>query len=108
MLRRVPLVLVVAGCTQTALPLQQAGTAAPDRALLYQVGLTVLMSDGTLCAGHRPRRDANWNGQLSGCPHPLPYVVRNSDPTTPRVELQRGGAAMGPTADIAGTRFSAP
>lgn len=108
MLHRVALGLILAGCTQTALPLQQTGTAAPERAFLYQVGLTVLMSDETLCAGHRPGRAANWNGQLSGCPHPLPYAVRNSDPATPRVELQRGGAAMGPNADIAGTRFSAP
>ncbi len=102
------LCLTISACTPVIAPNARNGQATPDRALVYPVGLTLLMSDGTLCVGHRPTRAQDWTGQLSGCPHPLPYQVQGSDPTIPRLELRRGGAGTAPLVTVAGQIFSAP
>ncbi|MGB5560496.1 MAG: hypothetical protein WBN04_21080 [Paracoccaceae bacterium] len=107
MLRLLALCLVLGGCAQPATYAQPAAIAEPNRVLLYPAGLNVLMSDGTLCAGHRPGRARDWTGQLSGCPHLLPYEVRGSDPRTPRLELPRGDPATNPSVSVAGVTFAA-
>ncbi|MCU0908421.1 MAG: hypothetical protein MUF73_13500 [Rhodobacteraceae bacterium] len=51
------------------------GGAVPQAAILYPGTLTVLTSDGAMCAGVRPRGAAAWQGQLQGCPGGLSYAV---------------------------------
>ena len=108
MRRAILLCLTLAGCASGAIASRTGGTATPDRAILYPVGVTLLMSDRTLCVGHRPGRARDWTGQLSGCPHLLPYQVRNSDPTLPRLELSKGASGTGPGVTVGSAVFSAP
>ena len=108
MVRPVLFCLLLSACGATATGIRPVGPAAPQRALLYPVGLTLLMSDSTLCVGHRPGRARDWTGQLSGCPHLLPYRVQGSDPTVPRLELRRNADGNLPVVDVAGQVFTAP
>jgi hypothetical protein len=102
------LLLFASACAPVAGLGGPVGRAKPNRAILYPVGLNLLMSDGTLCAGHRPGNAKGWSGQLSGCPHPLSYQVSGSDPTIPRLELHRGEAGQGAAVSVDGVSFSAP
>ena len=108
MLRALALCFLVVACAPSSGPGLTAAATKPSGAIIYPVGLNLLMSDGTLCAGHRPRLARDWTGQLSGCPHPLPYQVQGSDPALPRLELRRGEDGSGPTVSVAGQVFSAP
>ncbi len=107
-MRPVLLCLLLSACGATATGTGPAGPAAPQRALLYPVGLTLLMSDRSLCVGHRPGRARDWTGQLSGCPHLLDYRVQGSDPAISRLELRPGAAGNTPTVSVAGQVFTAP
>jgi hypothetical protein len=49
--------------------------AEPRTAILYPGTLTVLTSDGGLCAGVRPRGAQAWSGRLQGCRADLSYAV---------------------------------
>ena len=102
------LCLALAACTQAPQPSGGGANALPQRAFLYPVGVTLLMSDGTLCAGHRPGRARDWTGQLTGCPHLLPYSVTDADPAIPRLPLQRADtdSADLPRVTVAGLVFT--
>ncbi len=70
--------MALAACAGGA-PGTGAGRAAPAleprAAILYPGTLTVLTSDGGLCAGVRPRGAQAWSGQLQGCRADLTYAV---------------------------------
>ena len=106
--RGVALCLAIAACTPARPPDAPARTAVPQRAILYPVGLTLLMSDKTLCVGHRPGRARDWSGHLAGCPHLLRYEVRDSDPGIVRLELRQGGTGPGAKALVDGRVFAQP
>ena len=109
MTRILGILLVLTACVRLENPNSDSQrNAEPVRAFLYPSGLNVIMSDGTFCSGHRPGRVRNWTGQLSGCPHLLPYTVSNYDPTLPRQELQRVSLAPDSSAIIAGMSFAKP
>ena len=110
MQRAFALWVLLSACAQSVAPIADSRGAMPERALLYPVGVTLLMSDGTLCAGHRPGRTRDWTGQLSGCPHLLPYGVTGSDPSIPRLPLRRATTTIDtrPQVSVAGMIFAAP
>lgn len=65
--------IALAGLGACEMPTPSPRTEMPLRAILYHNSLNVLMSDASLCVGHRPGRLRQWSGQLAGCPHLLPY-----------------------------------
>ncbi len=104
------LCLLLTACAQSGTSVTEGRDAVPERALLYPVGVNLLMSDRTLCVGHRPGRARDWTGQLSGCPHLLTYRVSGSDPSIPRLPLRRATARVDvtPRVEVAGRLFVAP
>ena len=87
-------VLALSGCLQAAPP--EVSQAAPEQAIAYHAGITVTMSDGSLCIAQRPGTALSWSGNLTGCATPLDYVARLPDGQKPRVVLVRNptGAAV--------------
>ena len=81
--------VLLTACTQ---PASVSPGATPERAFLYQDGINVIMSQGSLCIGERPGRALEWTGRLSGCPYLFGYSVRLSQqPTRPRTILSKNG-----------------
>ena len=68
--------IALVGLGACEMPTPSPRTEQPLQAILYHNSLNVLMSDASLCVGHRPGRLREWSGQLAGCPHLLPYSAR--------------------------------
>jgi hypothetical protein len=68
-------VLLLAGCAGTPGPVAAPGGPVPEAAILYPGTLTVLTSDGGMCAGVRPRGAVAWQGPLMGCRGGLSHVT---------------------------------
>lgn len=92
-MKRLALILVLAGCTMQDAP----PAVTPAAAVLYRDTVTVQTSDGALCTGPRNRPGNTWSGTLQGCPHTWPYrVIRNTP--RPRLPLAPGtGGTSGVT-----------
>lgn len=89
-MRRVWVCVFLAACASVPPPQPEARV---DRVILYKDAVSVLMSDGTLCAVDRPGRAVRWSGVTMGCPHALPVRV-NELPDGPREVLGQGGARV--------------
>lgn len=52
--------------------------ARPKQVILYANSLNVIMSENSLCVGHRPGRATEWTGYLSGCRFQYAYLVNTA------------------------------